>query len=79
MIQLRNKQNGVLLGRIDEEDLKLLVDQLEEESETDTDYYINRPTLETLRANGASERLLHMLELGMGDADDVEVEWSRHD
>jgi len=77
MIELRNKETGALLGNIDESDLQFLIDQLEEESKEDRDYYINRPTLETLKANGASEGLLKMLEAAMGGGDDVEGEWSR--
>ena len=48
MIQLRNKETGSLLGSISEEDLQFLIDNLEEEWEEDTDYYLNRETLDLL-------------------------------
>jgi processive 1,2-diacylglycerol beta-glucosyltransferase len=77
MIQLRDKQTGALLGSITEEELQFLIDQLEEESSEDRDYYLNRATLETLRNEGASRSLTDLLEKAMGDRDEAEVEWSR--
>ena len=77
MIRLRNKETGDDLGSITEEDLRFLIDNLEEEGEEDQDYYLNRQTLEMLAGRGASASLVQMLEGAMGDRDDVEVEWSR--
>jgi processive 1,2-diacylglycerol beta-glucosyltransferase len=77
MITLRNKETGAELGVVTEEQLQFLVDQLEEESEEDRDYYINRPMLEMLESNGADSALLELLKKAMGDREDVEIEWSR--
>lgn len=77
MIQLRDKETGELLGSISEEDLQFLIDHLEEEYDEDTDYYLNRTTLEMLRNEGADESLIGLLEDALGDRDDVEIEWSR--
>jgi hypothetical protein len=77
MIQLRNKETGSLLGSISDEDLQFLIDNLEEEWEEDTDYYLDRATVEMLKSRGASEPLLRLLETAMGDGDSVEIEWSR--
>lgn len=77
MIQLKNKETGSLLGSITEEELQFLIDNLEEEWEEDTDYYLNRTTLEMLMDRGASQSLLEILERAMGDRDDIEIEWSR--
>ena len=77
MIVLTNKDTGIELGRITEAQLQFLVDQLEEESPTDTDYWLNRAELEILKENGADPELLALLEQGMGEADDMEVSWAR--
>jgi hypothetical protein len=77
MIQLRDKQTGTPLGTITEEDLQFLIDNLVEESDDDTDYYLNRATIDMLRENGATDRLLKLLENALGDRNDVEIEWER--
>ncbi len=77
MIVLTNKDTGIELGRITEAQLQFLVDQLEEESPTDTDYWLNRAELKILKENGADPELLALLEQGMGEADDMEVSWER--
>ena len=48
MIQVYDKNTGVMLGTITQEQLKFLVAQLEEESTTDQDYYIDAATIEML-------------------------------
>ena len=72
MITLSLKENGAFLGTIDEADLQMLQDQLEEESEEDTDYYIDAPTIDLLEAAGAGAQLLSLLRRAM---DDSEVVW----
>ena len=52
MIQLKNKETGSLIGSISQDDLQFLIDNLEEEWEEDTDYYLNRATLDMLKKNG---------------------------
>jgi hypothetical protein len=46
MIQLYEKETGVFVGTITEAQLQFLIDQLEEESADDTDYYIDHATLD---------------------------------
>ena len=46
MIKLHDVDSGALLGTITEEQLKVLVEQLEEESPEDRDYYIDADTIE---------------------------------
>jgi hypothetical protein len=77
MIQLRDKENGQSLGTISEEDLQFLIDQLEEESLDDKDYYLHRVTLEVLKEKGASQALMDVLTKALGDRDDMEFEWSK--
>jgi len=76
MIELRDKENGSHLGSISEDDLKFLIDNLEEESDDDTDYYLTRETLVLLKDRGASAALTEVLESALGGRDDVEIEWS---
>ena len=77
MIQLRDKENGQSIGSISEEDLQFLINQLEEESLDDKDYYLHRVTLEALKEKGASQALMDVLVKALGDRDDMEFEWSK--
>ena len=77
MIQLRDKENGVPLGTISEEDLQFLIDNLEEEWAEDSDYYLNRTTFEMLKNKGAGQSLLDILEPVFNQREDIEIEWSR--
>ena len=69
------KNGSAPLGTIDDADLQLLRDQLEEESEEDTDYYITPMTIEFLEQNGASSDLVQILKLAVGDSEGVDVVW----
>ena len=75
MIQLKDTADGKILGEISEEDLQVLIDALVEETETDTDYYINRQTLELLKEKGGSQALMTLLEVAMGEREDMDIEW----
>ncbi len=77
MIQLRDKETGASIGDITEEQLQFLIDHLVEESEEDTDYYLDRATLDMLREKGLDASLLKLLEVALGDREDLEIEWSR--
>ena len=77
MISLRDKDTGVDLGTISEEQLQFLVDQLEEEYAEDRDHYINRTTVEIMQQSGADPELINLLSEAIGDRDGVEIEWSR--
>lgn len=75
MITLWPKDGGAALGSIDEADLQLLIDQLVEEDEEDTDYYITPLTIEWLEQNGASPELVEILKKAVGDSEGVDVVW----
>ncbi len=77
MIQLRDKASGAPLGTISDEQFQFMVDQLEEESSADTDYYINGPTLDMFEENGADPTLLAALRQALGAREDMEIVWSR--
>jgi hypothetical protein len=63
------------IGIISNEQLRFLVEQLEEEHEEDQDYFIDRDTLELLSDNGIDSELLAMLEKAMGDDDEMDIAW----
>jgi hypothetical protein len=77
MIQLHEKETGVFVGTITEAQLQLLIDQLEEESADDTDYYIDHATLDLFEAAGAEAELLVLLRQALGTREGIEIVWSR--
>jgi hypothetical protein len=77
MFTLSLKDTGASLGTIEDADLQLLIDQLEEEHEKDTDYYVCPATVEILEKNGASASLIHILKEAIGSSEGVEITWKR--
>lgn len=77
MVKLYDKTTGKYLGRISDDELQFLIDNLEEESMTDVDYYINRTTYNLLKEKGMSENLARLIEQAMGKKDDVEIRYER--
>ncbi|NLV72176.1 MAG: hypothetical protein GXY46_06160 [Actinobacteria bacterium] len=75
MITLSLKEGGTILGEIGEADLQLLIDQLVEEDEKDTDYYVTPMTIELLERAGAGLNLIEMLKRAVGNSDGVDVVW----
>jgi hypothetical protein len=77
MVKLYDKKTRQYLGRISDDELQFLIDNLEEESLTDTDYYINRTTLTALKEGGMSEGLAKLIENAMGGNKDIEIAYER--
>ena len=75
MPRLTRLDTGDAIGDISDKQLAFLVEQLEEEHDDDTDYYIDRETLELLSDNGADPELLAMLEKAIGDDDSMTIVW----
>ncbi|MCA9675586.1 MAG: galactosyldiacylglycerol synthase [Kofleriaceae bacterium] len=75
MPRLYRVDNGDTIGQITDDQLKFLVDQLEEEHDLDQDYYIDRDTLELLSDNGGDPELLAMIEKALGDDDQIDLAW----
>lgn len=75
MPRLFRLDNGETIGMITDAQKKFLVDQLEEEDSDDTEYFIDRDTLELLSDNGADPDLLALIEKAMGDDDEIDVAW----
>ena len=77
MITLRDKETGNPIGTITEAQLQFLADQLEEEWEEDTDYWLDQSTIDLLAERGADEGLVALLQRAMGDREEMEITWSR--
>jgi hypothetical protein len=77
MPRLYLKQNESLIGTVSEDDLKLLIDQLEEEDQTDDDYFIDGPTIDLLERRGASKTLVSMLRAAVGGGEGVDIRWQK--
>jgi hypothetical protein len=77
MIKIYDKGTGQELGELTPEQFQALVDALEEESEDDTDYYINRATVDILGENGADPGLVALLEKGLAGREDMDIQWRR--
>ena len=75
MPRLFRIDNDAELGIITDVQLKFLIENLEEEHKDDTDYFIDRDTIELLSDNGADPELLALLEKGLGDDDEMDVAW----
>ena len=77
MVKLYDKATGRYLGEVAEEELQFLIDNLEEESLTDVDYYINETVLESLKEKGMSETLARLIESAMRDKGEAEIRYER--
>lgn len=78
LIDLYNKDTNVLLGSITEAELQHMRNSMEEESPRDTDFYIEKGTIDLLGNDGlATEHLLKVLREAVGNSDGVEVRWEK--
>ena len=77
MIRLHDSERGTPIGTITEEQLRFLMDQLEEESAEDRDYYISADTVDMLEENGADRELVTLLRNAVTGSDGIDVRWSR--
>jgi hypothetical protein len=75
MPTLYDKSNDQMLGHISQADLQLLIDQLEEESSTDRDYYIDNDTFLRLTDAGASATLLDAVKMALDLSGEVDIRW----
>ena len=76
MITLTDKDTGEAIGSITEEQLQFLIDRLEEETDEDQDYWINRDELEVLKAAGADAELVGLLAKAMAGRGEIEIVWA---
>ncbi len=78
-IKLYDNDGGAELGSLSEEQLEFLIDQLEEETREDQDYWLRAETLDLLESRGADAGLMALLRAAMGEREGVEIRWSRED
>ena len=78
IISLFDKETGTTLGTITEEQLQFLIDHLEEEGVEDQDYYIDKSTVDFLKAKVAAyAELMKLLSDALGAGEGMEIKWSR--
>ena len=77
MVKIYDEATGAVYGTITEAQLQFLIDQLEEESLEDTDYYISRDTLDMFEEKGADPGLLTLLRKALANREDMDIRWSR--
>jgi hypothetical protein len=76
-ISAYDKDTGRFLATLTEQDLQCLVDNLEEETTSDKDYYIDLEVIDVLEEAGASFSLLSLLKNALGDREGFEIRWER--
>ena len=77
MPRLILKDGNRFLGAISDADVKVLIDELEEEDIADDDYFIDGTTVSILEAAGASGELVGILLAAIGDSDGIDVRWEK--
>ncbi len=65
-VHLTDLADGRSLGTLTDPQFRILVDALEEESETDQDYYVNTDTVDLLEEQGADRQLIALLRRALG-------------
>jgi processive 1,2-diacylglycerol beta-glucosyltransferase len=75
MIRLYDAESNAPLGAISEAQLRFLMDELEEESSSDRDYYISAETVEMLGDRGGDPELIAVLRGALAGRDGIDVRW----
>jgi hypothetical protein len=75
MIKLLNAETNEEIGEITQAQLNYLVNDLEEESAEDTDYYINVDTLDFFERDGVDPQLVALLRKALGTNPDMDIRW----
>ena len=77
MIRLHDAERGTLIGTISEDQLRFLIEELEEESAEDRDYYVSADTIDMLEEDGADASLVSLLRSALAGREGLDVRWSR--
>jgi hypothetical protein len=77
MIRLIDTETGAAVGTITDAQLEFLMDQLEEESDEDTEYYLTADTIDAFEEAGAEPALVTTLRNALGERDEMEIRWAR--
>ncbi len=77
MIKIYDEESGKVYGTITEAQLQALMNQLEEESREDTDYYINQATVDMFEDKKVDPSLVALLRSALGEREDMDIRWAR--
>lgn len=77
MIRLHDAERNMLIGTISEDQLRFLIEELEEESAEDRDYYLSADTIDMLEEDGADSQLVSLLRSALAGREGMDVRWSR--
>jgi hypothetical protein len=77
VIKLFDADTDREIGTLTDAQLQFMIDQLEEESEDDHDYYINTATLDLFESAGADPALMALLRKALGDREEMDLRWER--
>ena len=75
MVKIYDKGTGEFLGRVSQEELAFLKEQLEEEGLADRDYFLRKETIDGFLAEGAPPRLIEVLKGGLRNLPSIEIRW----
>ena len=78
-ITLYDNDSNAAIGDISETDLQFLVDNLEEETSDDQDYYLRPETMAMLTERGGGDDLMALLRGALGEKEGVEIRWQQTD
>jgi hypothetical protein len=76
IVQLHDAETNQPIGEITDDELQFLFDQLERESDTDDDFFIDSATIEMLEDAKAPAHLVEILKKAVGTGEGVEVRWT---
>jgi processive 1,2-diacylglycerol beta-glucosyltransferase len=74
-IRLVDNETGQEITEITYEQLTFLIDNLEEETATDTTYYFQESTVTMLEQRGADSEIIRALLKAIGKKDGIEIRW----
>ena len=77
MIRLHDAERNTPIGTITEDQLRFLIEELEEESAEDRDYYLSADTIDMLEEDGADSQLVSLLRGALAGREGLDVRWSR--
>jgi processive 1,2-diacylglycerol beta-glucosyltransferase len=75
MIKVFDRETGSSLGSLTEDQLDFLIENLEEESTRDQDYYIDKDVIEMLEKKGIAADLKEFLQRALGSRKGAEIVW----
>ncbi len=75
MIALYDSESGAKVGRISEAQLGALMAWMEEESETDRDYYVSADALDLMEEGGVDPTLVEALRQALGNRQEMDIRY----